>query len=370
MTRAIQIVNSDFGLRNTPGARAHRIVQTAGETFCFDVFCRGVARDHGTSASVHRVGLGPALTKLLTAVNIYLSKNNRHKGVRRDVFGTAVSKRLGTLEFPGLRVVHTWESLPEVIELLRRRHPDVAVIRDISIEPRWAEHGQPVPPEELALFDCFIAPSQWIADRMMASGVPAEQVAVIPFGVDVTAFHPVDRAHAGRGPVKVAFTGQLTQRKGIPDLVEAWKRHAPANAELHLYGRVYPEVREVLRGAERHRIILHGFVDVTSILPHHDLYVLPTRREGSAKATYEALACGLPVITTPNCGSVVRDGVDGFLVEYGDVETLGARIAELCANTERRHEMGRRARERALEYTWERYGNEVVKLYQRLSGGE
>ena len=50
-----------------------------------------------------------------------------------------------------------------------------------------------------------------------------------------------------------------------------------------------------------------------------DVFVFPSLFEGSAVVTYEALACGLPSIVTPNAGSVVRDGVDGFHVPAGDV---------------------------------------------------
>jgi glycosyltransferase involved in cell wall biosynthesis len=50
--------------------------------------------------------------------------------------------------------------------------------------------------------------------------------------------------------------------------------------------------------------------------------------EGSATLTYEALAAGLPVICTPNTGSVVTDGLDGFIVPAGDHDTIAARVAE------------------------------------------
>ena len=87
-----------------------------------------------------------------------------------------------------------------------------------------------------------------------------------------------------------------------------------------------------------------------------DVFVLPTLFEGSATAHIEALACGLPVVTTPNCGTLIRDGVEGFIVPIRDAAALADRIEAIVTNRQLRAEMGARARELALrEHTWERY---------------
>jgi glycosyltransferase involved in cell wall biosynthesis len=82
--------------------------------------------------------------------------------------------------------------------------------------------------------------------------------------------------------------------------------------------------------------------------------------EGSAVVHLEALACGVPVITTPNCGSVVRDGVDGFLVPIRDAEELANKIETIVTDRRLRGEMSRNARERAREFTWARYGERLL----------
>jgi glycosyltransferase involved in cell wall biosynthesis len=86
-----------------------------------------------------------------------------------------------------------------------------------------------------------------------------------------------------------------------------------------------------------------------------DVFVFPSLFEGSAVVTYEALACGLPGIVTPDAGSVVRDGVDGFLVPPRDVETLAARMERLGADPALRAALAASARARALEFDWPRY---------------
>jgi glycosyltransferase involved in cell wall biosynthesis len=93
-----------------------------------------------------------------------------------------------------------------------------------------------------------------------------------------------------------------------------------------------------------------------------DLFVLPTLAEGSATAHIEALACGIPVVTTPNCGTLIQDGAEGFLVPIRDASALADRIEAIVTNRKLRAQMGARARALALrEHTWECYEDRLVR---------
>ena len=81
-------------------------------------------------------------------------------------------------------------------------------------------------------------------------------------------------------------------------------------------------------------VVLAGHVDPFEYLLGCDVFVFPTWMEGSAKAVYEALAVGLPVVTTPCAGSVVEDGKDGFIVPPGDVESIREKL--LCFKKDRK----------------------------------
>jgi glycosyltransferase involved in cell wall biosynthesis len=84
--------------------------------------------------------------------------------------------------------------------------------------------------------------------------------------------------------------------------------------------------------------------------------VFPTLIEGMPLVVLEAMASGLPVITTPNGpGDVVRDGIDGFVVPIRDPGAIIEKLEFLRANPDQRAEMGRNARERALCFTWQAY---------------
>src|SRR5262249_3767339 len=86
-----------------------------------------------------------------------------------------------------------------------------------------------------------------------------------------------------------------------------------------------------------------------------DVFVFPSLFEGSAVVTYEALACGLPSIVTPNAGAVVRDGVEGFVVPPRDVAALADRMERLGSDLQLRATCAAAARARALEFDWPRY---------------
>ena len=78
------------------------------------------------------------------------------------------------------------------------------------------------------------------------------------------------------------------------------------------------------------------------------------------------MACGLPVITTFNSGSPVRDGEDGFLVPIRDVEALKEKILYFYERPQEIKAMGTSAREEIKNYTWEKYGEQLIKVYERI----
>jgi glycosyltransferase involved in cell wall biosynthesis len=106
--------------------------------------------------------------------------------------------------------------------------------------------------------------------------------------------------------------------------------------------------------------------EVHTIYQHGDVLVLPTLYEGSALVVNEAMASGLPVITTPNAGSAVQDGVEGFIIPIRDADALISRIEALYEDPKLRAEMGHRARRKALEQTWAEYRKGVLALWRKM----
>jgi alpha-maltose-1-phosphate synthase len=214
--------------------------------------------------------------------------------------------------------------------------------------------------------DRLLVPSDYVRDTLIERGTKPERIAVIPYGVDIERFRPLPKP-AGT-PFRILFVGALSQRKGIKYLLEAVKRLRLPNAELVLVGRRIgsAEAFSAYDGCFRH--VPHvPYHEVHRLFGEADLFVYPSLHEGSAFATYEALASGLPVITTPNTGSVVRDGVEGFVVGPRDVEALMERIERLYRDRDLRLDLGAAARARAEEFTWAAYRGRVASVFQGLA---
>lgn len=220
---------------------------------------------------------------------------------------------------------------------------------------------------ELAAADRVLVPSSFVSRTFLERGFPRDKIVEIPFGVDVRRFHPSGGGAEAR-PFRLLFVGQLGARKGILYVLAAWRRLGWSDAELWIAGREAAGFGRLLRGHRASNGLrwLGVVSDPPPLYREADAFVLPSLEEGSALVTYEALASGLPVVTTAESGSVVRDGVEGFLIPVRDVEVLADRLERLRSDPELRREMGRAARDRALDFTWERYREELVAAVKGL----
>lgn len=218
---------------------------------------------------------------------------------------------------------------------------------------------------DLGTADHILAASEFVVRSLLEAGINLRQISLVPFGVDTERFRPGEKRD---NVFRAIFLGTVCLRKGVQYLLQAWAELGLKGAELVVVGPVTPDARRVV-GLYRDRedIVFRGYVpDPVAALQQGSVFVFPSIEEGSALVTYEAMACGLPVVVTPNCGSVARDGVDGFVVPIRDVRTLKERLTSLYENEDRRRRMGQAAWERVEGYTWERYGDEVVRVYRQL----
>ncbi len=219
---------------------------------------------------------------------------------------------------------------------------------------------------EYELADRILLESEFARETFVQRGVPAHKLRVVSPGADVERFRP---AAEPPGRFRAVFVGSLCFRKGVHYLLEAWEQLRLPDAELLLVGNPHAEVAELIArhdGRNGVRNIRH--TDPVPLYQQASVFVFPSLIEGSAKVTYEAMASGLPVILTPNAGSVARDGVEGYLVPAQDPEMLAARILDLYREPARRREMGRAARRRAESYTWAHHRARLLEAYAEALG--
>ena len=114
-------------------------------------------------------------------------------------------------------------------------------------------------------------------------------------------------------------------------------------------------------------MIVRGFVkDVAAELRNAAVHIFPSECEGSAKATYEAAACGLPQISTRESGDVVIDGLNGLVVPPNDPNALASAIERLHRDRTLAAELGRAGRRRAVEnFTWDHFRERLLDGYDR-----
>lgn len=219
---------------------------------------------------------------------------------------------------------------------------------------------------ELAEADFMAVPSEFSYQSMIESGIPAEKLVKIPFGVDSNRFRPLVEKKA-QAAFEVLFAGQVGLRKGVLYLLEAWTKLNLREARLTIVGQPDAEIGTFLREFENDRSIRFlGYRDLLPLYQSADLFVLPSLEEGSALVTYEALACGLPVVTTFEAGSVVEDRQEGLIVPSRNAEALCGAIKKVYEDSVLRKALSNRARIRAQSYSWERYGQNLVDFYRRI----
>lgn len=214
--------------------------------------------------------------------------------------------------------------------------------------------------QEWDLADVILCGSEYVRDGLEQVGGPVENAAVVPYGVPEEMLSPVE-PRADDGELHVLFAGTICLRKGIPYVMEASRRIGSQRVRFRAVGPI--AVAESAARELRSVLELPGAVPRTRMREEYawaDVFLMPSISEGSANVGYEALGCGLPVVTTHNAGSVVRDGVQGYLVSPGDAEAIAGRIEELAADRELRREMGSAARNRAAEFTWEKYQERLL----------
>lgn len=221
---------------------------------------------------------------------------------------------------------------------------------------------------DLELADRVLVPSPHIAARLARHGTPPERIQVVPYAADTQRFRPRPDRSPSRSQCTFLFAGGITQRKGIKDLLEAWRMIRRPGWSLRLLGALPADPRplEPFRD-EVEWLGRVGHAEVPAAMAAADVFVFPSLFEGSAVVTYEAMACGLPLIVTAAAGSVARDGREGRIVPAADANTLAAAMESLGLDPEGRHQLGVQARIRAEEFTWARYQASVAHAVGQLT---
>lgn len=234
-----------------------------------------------------------------------------------------------------------------------------------SLHPEIGSAFRPTAPRmvrrcihEVQEADYIFVPSAYVRESIIPFGVDPARILMMPYGVNLEQFAP--SPESPEPPFKILFAGHIGMRKGVRYLLEAVRQADNPDMKVILLGNIEGD-GEWLRPFRDIFTHVHHLPhqEIPAVFADCHIYVYPSLHEGSTVSIYEAMASGLPVVTTPNAGSVIRDGTDGYIVPVRDVAATRERIEELYGDPVLRATMAKNAAARAADYSWNAYSHRV-----------
>lgn len=227
----------------------------------------------------------------------------------------------------------------------------------------WLPIDRPRMLAEYDLADVVLVQSRMAAESFLAAGMPEERIIYVARGVDPQRYAPGEPPNHFR----LIFVGALIKRKGVHHILAAWKKLGLRDAELVLCGTLHGEMKPYFAELATPNVKHLGHIpNVAEELSRSSAFIFPSECEGFAKATVEAAACGLPLITTREGGDMVIDGYNGILVPANDPEALADAIKLAHEKHSDLKQMGLRGRERVEKFlTWDHFRHRLLHAYAR-----
>jgi starch synthase len=223
--------------------------------------------------------------------------------------------------------------------------------------------------EERRLADAIFCASMFTKHSLIEAGVDANKIFVEPYGVDQSVFAPSQDKFER---FSVMWASSYTQTKGIGYLLEALAREPVPGIELVLAG--YPYGTDAVALYEnRIRVRRLGHIprpELAGVMGRCHVHVFPTLLDGFGRNIIEAMASGLPVITTAHCAGpdLIEDGVTGFIVPIRDVDAICEKLAWLYDHPQEAAAMGERARASVAHLTQadyrRRFAERIYNVWQ------
>jgi glycosyltransferase involved in cell wall biosynthesis len=229
-------------------------------------------------------------------------------------------------------------------------------------EPAWKQERKNA---ELELADLVVVPCEWARETLRLSKSLNKRVIKVPYAT------PADevavRGGQPGGPFTIFFAGQVGVRKGVPLLLEAWERLGLKDARLLMAGSMSLDEKYLSRRAGVEYLGALPRVRLLELMKGADLFVFPSLAEGFGLVIGEAMAAGVPVLTTTNTGGpeLISDGREGWCVPAHDVDALAERIEWAYQNRDALYGMGMLGRRRAERWTWADYRKKLAHELSR-----
>lgn len=336
---------------------------------------RQIARRVGLAGLVRHESGWASVDRVYRAIDRHVACAVRRRAIRPELVYAYEDSALDTFSENRRREIVSVYELPTAYWRLTHR----IFCEERELQPGWASTIDALldSPEklqrkddEISFADVVIVPSHFVAQSLRLAPHCPKRIEIMPYGAP----SPTDRPVAFRAdgePLRVMYAGRLRQGKGLSYLFEALS-HFEYPYELLLAGAIPTTPCQALEAAlekPNHRwlgTVPHGRLLKEMARSH--VFVLPSLVEGLALVIGEALASGLPVLTTANSGGpeLVQDGVEGFIVRIRDPEAITEKLTLLYEDEGRRHAMAEAAKRRAAEMSWTVFEDRVASLVREL----
>ncbi|MCI0499182.1 MAG: glycosyltransferase family 4 protein [Planctomycetales bacterium] len=208
-----------------------------------------------------------------------------------------------------------------------------------------------------------------LAKRFM----PNLDIAVIPNGVDTRCYHPAPQRKTG-GPINLLSVGRLIARKRIDWLIDAVGVAVQKGLDVRLTivgeGNLLAELRKKAVDLNlSDRVVLMGLVgrqQMPEVYRANDIFVMASQHEGMSNAMLEAIASGLPVVTTPCEGAEELIGDNGILVAYPDAQEFAAAVSAIMTDPNKYDAMSKAGRAIAETFSWSAVARQYIDHYEHL----
>jgi glycosyltransferase involved in cell wall biosynthesis len=225
---------------------------------------------------------------------------------------------------------------------------------------------------EYELADRITIPSGFVYDSFVQQGVAPAKLSVVPYGVDLQRFQSVARPDPER--FDILFVGNVSVRKGIGYLLQAFQRVQHANKRLTLVGGISPDGASLLKrqAATDGEIVIRGHVsqpNLKHIMSRSHVMVLPSIEEGLALVQAQAMACGCPLISSRHSGALdlIEDGKEGYIVPIRDADAVAERLQRLADDPQMQGQMREAALARVSTLGgWHQYGELMHAMLDEL----
>jgi glycosyltransferase involved in cell wall biosynthesis len=229
--------------------------------------------------------------------------------------------------------------------------------------------------DEYEIADFISVPSIFAKNSFLEKKFLNTKLIQVPLGVNLNDFYRFKNKEK-KNKLRIIYVGQLSVRKGIIYLLEAFDELTNTkkynNIELVCIGDIDFEIEKKIKNFKKNnRIFFLGSKKQQDLINYYnssDIFILPSLEEGLAMVQLQALACGVPVISTKNSGAedIIENNTNGLIIEPFSVNDIKDKIVYFIENKQMISIFSDKAIESSKKFTWEIYSKKLINIYKNI----